>query len=72
MSPLPHPAPSLVEIIELKWLLAGVGVHVHVERLQSDQAYAQRTLQEAANAPHPCLRDKARRLQRRLGLVASS
>ena len=38
----------LVEIIELKWLLAGEGIHIHVERLQNDPAYACRALDTAA------------------------
>jgi hypothetical protein len=57
----PTPLP-LVAIIELKWLLAGEGIHVHVERLQTDPAYATRVLQEAASASNPALRAAAMRL----------
>ena len=58
----------LVEIIELKWLLRGHGVHVHVERLQSDPEYARQTLDAAAAMPNAALRSAAERL--RLCLLA--
>lgn len=60
---------TLVEIIELKWLLAGQGVHVHVERLQADPRYAAATLQAAADSTQPILRATAQRLRTRLGLL---
>ena len=56
----------LVEIIELKWLLAGEGIHIHVERLQSDAAYALRALDQAAASASPTLRAMALRLRSRL------
>lgn len=59
---------TLVEIIELKWLLAGQGVHLHVERLQNDPAYARETLDTAAASASAALRDTAARLRSRLGL----
>lgn len=58
----------LVEIIELKWLLAGHGVHVHVEQLQHDREYARLTLDRAAATPNPALRTAAARLRGCLGL----
>lgn len=58
----------LVEIIELKWLLRGHGIHVHVERLQSDPEYARQTLEVAAAVPNAALRMAAERL--RLCLLA--
>lgn len=58
----------LVGIIELKWLLAGHGVHIHVERLQNDREYARRTLDGAAAAPNAALREAAARLRVGLGL----
>lgn len=57
---------TLVEIIELKWLLAGEGVRIHVERLQSDPGYAAQALQQAADSAHPTLRAIAGRLRERL------
>lgn len=60
---------ALVEIIEFKWLLAGEGVHVHVERLQSDPEYARQSLDRAAASPNAALRETAVRLRRRLGLA---
>jgi hypothetical protein len=53
----------LVEIIELKWLLRGHGIHVHVERLQSDPEYARQTLDTAAAVPNAALRMAAERLR---------
>lgn len=61
-------AQLLVEIVELKWLLAGQGVHVHVERLQTDREYARHTLDAAATSPHPGLRKAAGRVRQGLGL----
>lgn len=56
----------LVKIIELKWLLAGEGIHIHVERLQKDSAYARRALDEAAASASPALRAVAVNLRNRL------
>ncbi|KPF60841.1 hypothetical protein D621_01810 [beta proteobacterium AAP51] len=61
--PTPGTSPCLVEIIELKWLLRGHGVHVHVERLQSDREYARETLDAAAALPNAALRAAAQRLR---------
>ncbi len=58
----------LVEIIEVKWLLRGYGIDVHVERLQSDAEYARRTLDHAAATPNAALREAALRLRRCLQL----
>ena len=59
----------LVEIIELKWLLAGHGVRVHVEQLMHDEEYARLTLDRAATMPNPALREAAARLRGCLGLA---
>jgi hypothetical protein len=64
-------AQALVEIIELKWLLAGEGFHVHVERLQSDRDYARQALHRAAASPNPALRETALRLRTKLRLTDS-
>lgn len=58
----------LVQIVELKWLLAGHGVHLHVERLQTDAGYARATLDRAAATPSAALRAAAARLRQALGL----
>ena len=58
----------LVEIIELKWLLAGHGVRVHVEQLMHDEEYARLTLDRAATMPNSALRLAAARLRDCLGL----
>jgi hypothetical protein len=58
--------PPLVEIIDLKWLLAGIGVHLHVERMLADPEYARRALDHAAASDGPVLRAAAARLRHRL------
>ncbi len=62
----PETVLPLVEIIELKWLLAGVGVRLHVERLQQEPDYARQALAAAAASPHGVVRALALRLQGRL------
>lgn len=63
-----RPAP-LVDIIDLKWQLASEGVHLHVERLLSDAAYAAQVLARADASSHQAVRDAARRVRR--GLAGS-
>ena len=65
----PEPcAASLVEIIDFKWLMAGDGHRVHVERLQTDRDYACACLALASDSRVPALRDTAARLARSLGI----
>lgn len=59
---------ELASIIEFKWLLAGEGVHVHVERLQNDPEYARGCLARAEASPREAVRRAARRLRERLGV----
>lgn len=56
----------LVDIVELKWLLAAEGLHVHVERLQSDPGYARECLLAAEQSPNPAVRRVACKLRARL------
>lgn len=60
---------ALVEIIELKWLLAGEGFRLHVERLQTDRDYAQQALQRADLSANAAVRETAARLRARLKLA---
>ncbi|MEN9629024.1 MAG: hypothetical protein RJA10_2251 [Pseudomonadota bacterium] len=62
-----RPALELVDIIEFKWLLAKDGLHVHVERLQNDSAYALACLEKAACSPREAVQAAARRLREKLG-----
>ena len=62
---------ELVEIIDLKWLLAHEGHHVHVERLQSDRAYATEVLGLAARSTSAALRAAAVRLGTRLAATGN-
>lgn len=62
---------ALVEIVELKWLLAGMGLRLHVERLQSDPEYARRILEVAQASKNEALRKAAARVRRRLALDAA-
>ena len=57
----------LVEIIELKWLLSGHGVKLHVERLQAEPEYARATLARAAALPNALVRKCAERVRQCLG-----
>jgi hypothetical protein len=54
---------ALVEIVELKWLLAGEGLRLHVERLQSDPEYARRILAAAETSKNEALRAVAVRVR---------
>ncbi len=69
MNALPDPerrALDLVDIIDLKWLLAGEGIRLHVERLQQDPAYAAQVLAQADSSGNAALRDAATRVRHRL------
>lgn len=59
---------ELVDIIDFKWLAAKEGLHVHVERLQKDPAYALDCLSKAAASPREAVRAAAQRLRSRLGI----
>ena len=50
LTQVPHQMYSLLEVVQLKWLLAGEGVHLHVERLMSDPVYAEQALQREVAA----------------------
>lgn len=64
-----HTNPSLVEIIDFKWLMAGEGHRVHVEHLQNDRDYACACLALASTSRVKALRDIAARLANSLGVV---
>jgi hypothetical protein len=69
LNALPDPerhALDLVDIIDLKWLLAGEGVRLHVERLQNDPAYAAQVLERADASDNEALRAAAGRVRNRL------
>ena len=67
-----EPGPlSLLEIIDLKWLLAGEGLHLHVERLQRDPPYARHVLDTAAESKNAALRAVAQRVRELLRLDAA-
>jgi cell division protein FtsL len=57
---------ELVDIVHLKWMLAGEGVHVHVERLQTDPEYAKTCLEAAERSPNATVRQAASALLSRL------
>lgn len=59
---------DLVAVVELKWMLAGEGVHVHVERLQSDADYARQILATADRSANAAVRSVAQRVRRQMGL----
>jgi hypothetical protein len=53
----------LVDIVELKWMLAGEGLHVHVEKLQSDPVYARECLRAAERSGNASVRQVASKLR---------
>jgi hypothetical protein len=61
--------PSLVDIIDFKWLMAGDGHRVHVENLQTDRDYACACLALGIGSRVKTLRDTANRLACALGVV---
>ena len=62
---------QLVDIVKLKWLLAGEGLHVHVEKLQSDPGYARECLLAAESSANATLRQVACKLRARLDQEAA-
>ena len=65
----PGPSPSVTELVDFKWLMAGAGHSIHVERLQRDTAYAQACLQLGCEQPVLALRQAAQRVASRMGLT---
>ncbi|MFO1220288.1 MAG: hypothetical protein U1E89_18150 [Burkholderiaceae bacterium] len=61
--------PTLTDLVDFKWLMAAEGHAVHLERLQSDGAYARECLSRAAGARSQTLRWSAARLDRALALA---
>jgi hypothetical protein len=57
----------LLDIVDLKWLLAREGIRLHVERLQLDAGYADALLEHAERSDNEALREAARRVRQRLG-----
>ena len=70
--PLQGPPMNLVDIIDLKWLMARDGHHVHVERLQRDPAYARECLTKAASSTQDAVQTAARRLWVSCGFVGET
>lgn len=61
----------LVDIVELKWMLAGEGLHVHVEKLQSDPVYARACLHAAERSSNATVRQVASKLRACLDVGSS-
>jgi hypothetical protein len=64
-----HCALNPADIVDFKWLMAGLGHHVHAQRLQTDRAYASDCLALAAASRLDPLRRTARRLACGLGVA---
>lgn len=65
-----HPGfepPSLIDWIDFKWLMAGIGHRVSIERLQQDATYAMQALNLACASDSATLRWSASRLLGALG-----
>lgn len=59
----------MVDIIDFKWLMAGDGHRVQVDRLQDDPAYASACLALGVASRIPALRASSRQLAAVLGLA---
>lgn len=68
VTPAEQQSLRLVDIIDFKWLMVSEGVHVHVERLQADAAYARSILARAAQSKRQAVRVAASRLATLLGV----
>lgn len=71
----PFPAAEavhLLDIVDLKWLLAREGIRLHVERLQIDAPYADALLDQADLSDNDALREAARRVRRQLADCGSA
>ena len=75
--PAPHPprlsgappaaragAPELLEFVDFKWLMAGEGHRIDLDRLQQDSAYRRGCLALAAGSTSSTLRQAGERLGR--------
>jgi len=62
----------LLDIVDLKWLLAREGIRLHVERLQLDAGYAAALLDHAEQSGSEALRDAARRVRELLADCGSA
>jgi hypothetical protein len=58
--------PTLTDLVDFKWLMAAEGHPVHLERLQSDAAYARECIRRANGSRGETLRWSAARLDRAL------
>jgi hypothetical protein len=61
-----EPDNPLVELVDFKWLMAGEGHRIDLDRLQQDRSYARGCLSLAAGSSCGALRDAARRVRCRL------
>lgn len=59
---------ELVDIIDFKWLMAGMGHDVHVERMLGNPAYARQCLLRGTGVSLPMLRETAQRLAVSMGI----
>ena len=72
MNAVPHrEINALVDLVDLKWLLAGEGFHLQVERLQNDPGYADLVFEAAARSRHAILRHVAARVRRQMSAAAA-
>ena len=67
--PSPPAEFNLITVIDFKWLMAGAGHRIHVERLQVDRDYALACLVLGAASGTVVLRDSACRLASALQIV---
>ena len=72
-SPLPGAGapPELLDLVDFKWLMAGEGHRIDLDRLQGDGPYIRGCLALAAGSRSSTLRVAAQRLSRQLLPAAS-
>jgi hypothetical protein len=58
-STLEQTSRTFIDLVDFKWLMAGVGWWVSLSRLQSDKAYADECLQRALSSGSRLLRQRA-------------
>ena len=65
-------SPELIEFVDFKWLMAGEGHRIDLDRLRTEPAYTRGCLALAGGSTSATLRRAGSRLARALGCPASS
>ena len=63
--------PELIEFVDFKWLMAGEGHRIDLDRLRTEPAYTRSCLALAGGSTSATLRQAGARLARALGCAAN-